>query len=114
MHDLTRCYRLQPPCRLRAEIDDGQESFSDFVQVEPSRLVHLLLQCKHGVHFVAAVSERYPDLFQSVFPWNVNSISTIRTFFRVPRIALLPSLLIDVPALARHRLARFHIWHNST
>src|SRR5258708_7368022 len=114
MHDLTRCYRLQPPCRLRAEIDDRRESFPDFVQVQHSRLLHLLLQSKHGVHFIAAVSESYSDLFLSVFPWNVNSISTVRAFFRVPRIALLLSFLIDVPAWARLGLARFHIWNDST
>src|ERR1700719_5129379 len=114
MHDLTRCYRVQPPCRLRVESDNRRESFPDFVQVQHSRLLHLLLQSKHGVHFVAAVSESYPDFVLSVFPWNVNSISTVCTFFRVPRIALLLSFLIDVPALARLGLARFHIWHDST
>src|SRR6266566_2915663 len=108
MHDLTRCYRLQPPCRLHAESGDRRESFPDFVQVQHSGLLHLLLQSKHGTYFVAAVSESYADFFLLAFARNIDSITTVRTFLRVPWIALSLSFLIDIPALARLELARFH------
>src|SRR5215470_4441151 len=107
MHDLTRSYRPQPPGRLGTESDDRQESFPEFARIQDSRLLHLLLQSKHGVPFVAAVSESYSDLFLPVFLRNVDSITSVRVFPRLPRLAFPSSLLIDVPSLAKLGLARF-------
>src|SRR5258708_6558019 len=114
MHDLTRSYRFHPPCSLGTESYNRRNTFPDFINVQDSYLFHLRLHFEHGVHFVAAVSESYADIFLAVFSRNVNSITPISTFLWIPRLAFLPSFLIDIPALAKHRLARFHILHDST
>src|ERR1700730_17451489 len=114
MHDLTRSYRFHPPCRLPAESHRRRNSFPDPIRVQNSDLFHFRLQLKHGFHFVAAASESYADFFLAVMSGNVNSIPTVCAFLSIPRLALLPSFLIDIPALAKRSLSRFHIPHNST
>lgn len=75
--DLARCHRLNPPCGLRPECSARRDTFPHLTDIQHSGFVHYLLQLEHGVHFVAAVSERYSDFFLAVLSGNISTVTTV-------------------------------------